>query len=102
MLQLSDGGLTILPPSSLRPAPAPVDDAGAAAADPHLTRGNARRQQFGITGGSPGKVEAILNQMRSDELFRECRQGDVTMQRWWARLDSTGARLREALGLLCH
>jgi type II secretory pathway component GspD/PulD (secretin) len=82
-------------------APAQVAEAGAAAAEPMATRMQALRQQFGFAGGSPSNVEAIMSQMQTTELFREFRQGDVAMERW-DRLDSTGARLREALGFLYY
>lgn len=82
-------------------APAQVAEAGPAAADPMAARMKALRQQFGFGAASPGNVEAIMNQMQTNELFREFRQGDVSMERW-DRAHSTGARLREALGFLYY
>jgi tetratricopeptide (TPR) repeat protein len=78
-----------------------VAEAGPAAADPMATRMKALREQFGFGGGSPSNVEAIMNQMQGNELFREFRQGDVSMERW-DRAHTTGARLKEALGFLYY
>lgn len=80
-------------------APVQTHDAAAKEADPMAARMQALRQQFGFAGGSPGNVEAIMNQLSTNELFREFRQGDVTMERW-DRAHTTGERLKEALGFL--
>ncbi len=57
------------------------------------------REQFGLAGQTPSNVESILNRLKQQDLFREFRQGDVTMERW-DRMRTTGDRLREALGFL--
>ena len=80
-------------------APVQTHDATAKEADPMAARMQALRQQFGFAGGSPGNVEAIMNQLKTNELFREFRQGDVAMERW-DRAHTTGERLKEALGFL--
>ncbi len=80
-------------------APVQTHDAAAKEADPMAGRMQALRQQFGFAGGSPGNVEAIMNQLKTNELFREFRQGDVAMERW-DRAHTTGERLKEALGFL--
>jgi pilus assembly protein CpaC len=82
-------------------APVQTHDAAAKEADPMAARMQALRQQFGFSGGSPGNVEAIMNQLGSNELFREFRQGDVAMERW-DRAHTTGERLKEALGFLYY
>ena len=42
-----------------------------------------------------------MNQLQTNDYFREFRQGDVTIERW-DRMRSTGDRLREALGFLYY
>jgi tetratricopeptide (TPR) repeat protein len=61
----------------------------------------ALREMFGFTGGTPSSVEAILSHLKTNDLFREFRQGDVTLERW-DRMHSTGDRLRQALGFLYY
>jgi hypothetical protein len=61
----------------------------------------ALREKFGIANHLPSNVEAIMNQLRPVEFFREFRQGDVAMERW-DRMTSTGDRLREALEFLYY
>lgn len=82
-------------------APVQTHDAAAKEADPMAARMQALRQQFGFAGGSPGNVEAIMNQLNKNELFREFRQGDVAMERW-DRARTTGERLKEVLGFLYY
>lgn len=61
----------------------------------------ALREKFGISGNTPSSVEAILSHLKTSDLFREFRQGDVTLERW-DRMHSTGDRLRQALGFLYY
>lgn len=62
----------------------------------------ALREKFGFTGShTPSSVEAILSHLKSTDLFREFRQGDVALERW-DRMHSTGDRLRQALGFLYY
>lgn len=61
----------------------------------------ALREKFGFTGGTPSSVEAILSHLKTNDLFREFRQGDVSLERW-DRMHSTGDRLRQALGFLYY
>jgi tetratricopeptide (TPR) repeat protein len=61
----------------------------------------ALREKFGFTGNTPSSVEAILSHLKANELFREFRQGDVTLERW-DRMHSTGERLRQALEFLYY
>src|SRR5690606_28366031 len=61
----------------------------------------ALREKFGLSASVPSNVEAIMNQMKPNEFFREFRQGDVAMERW-DRVRSTGDRLREALSFLYY
>ena len=61
----------------------------------------ALREKFGIAGNTPSSVEAILSHLKTSDLFREFRQGDVTLERW-DRMHSTGDRLRQALGFLYY
>lgn len=61
----------------------------------------ALREKFGLAPSVPSNVEAIMNQLKPGDFFREFRQGDVSMERW-DRMHSTGDRLREALGFLYY
>ena len=61
----------------------------------------ALREKFGISGNTSSSVEAILSHLKASDLFREFRQGDVTLERW-DRMNSTGDRLRQALGFLYY
>lgn len=65
------------------------------------TSTQALREKFGFTGGTPSGVEAILSHLKTNDLFREFRQGDVSLERW-DRMPSTGDRLRQALGFLYY
>lgn len=61
----------------------------------------ALREKFGVTGDTPSSVEAILSHLKTNDIFREFRQGDVTLERW-DRMHSTGDRLLQALGFLYY
>jgi pilus assembly protein CpaC len=61
----------------------------------------ALREKFGLSASIPSNVEAIMNQLKPGDFFREFRQGDVSMERW-DRMRTTGDRLREALGFLYY
>ena len=61
----------------------------------------ALREKFGFTGSTPANVEVVLQQLKTNDFFREFRQGDVTMERW-DRMQSTGDRLLQALGFLYY
>lgn len=65
------------------------------------TSTQALREKFGFTGGTPSGVEVILSHLKTNDLFREFRQGDVSLERW-DRMPSTGDRLRQALGFLYY
>lgn len=61
----------------------------------------ALREKFGFTGNTPSNVEVVLHQLKTNDFFREFRQGDVTLERW-DRMHSTGNRLLQALGFLYY
>jgi pilus assembly protein CpaC len=61
----------------------------------------ALREKLGFSGRTPANVESILNHLRTTNLFREFRQGDVSLERW-DRMHSTGDRLRQALDFLYY
>lgn len=82
-------------------APVQIAEAAPGADDSMASRMKALRERFGFSNSSPANVEAIMNQLQSNEFFREFRQGDVSMERW-ERMRSTGDRLREALGFLYY
>ena len=67
-------------------------------ADPAIL---AVRAKFGFTGDTPANTDAILSHLNANVLFREFRQGDVTIERW-DRMDSTGKRLLQALDFLYY
>lgn len=62
---------------------------------------NALREKFGFSGGSPSNAEAVLSHLKTNALFREFREGDVSLERW-ERMDSTGDRLRQSLEFLFY
>ncbi len=59
------------------------------------------RDQFGFSDSTPENIEAVMTQLQSIDLFREFRQGDVSLERW-DRMRTTGDRLKEALGFLYY
>jgi tetratricopeptide (TPR) repeat protein len=61
----------------------------------------ALREKFGFAGSTSSNAEAVLSHLKATELFREFRQGDVSLERW-DRMDSTGDRLRQTLGFLYY
>lgn len=61
----------------------------------------ALRDKFGLNGSTPSSVEAILSRLKTNDLFREFRQGDVALERWEST-QSTGDRLRQALGFIYY
>ena len=61
----------------------------------------ALREKLGFSGRTPSNVESILNHLKTTNLFREFRQGDVSLERW-DRMHSTGDRLRQALEFLYY
>lgn len=71
---------------------------GAPGTDPAV---KALREKFGFTGDTPANTDAVLSHLNANVLFREFRQGDVTIERW-DRMDSTGERLRQALEFLYY
>lgn len=77
------------------------EDPTAAGAESMASRMNALRERFGFAVNVAPNVDAILNQLQPNELFREFRQGDVAMERW-DRSSNTVDRLKEALGFLYY
>lgn len=61
----------------------------------------ALRDRFGFSGGSPTNTEAVLNQLQTNPLFREFRQGDVTLERW-ETTRTTIDRLKQSLDFLYY
>lgn len=61
----------------------------------------ALREKLGFSGKTPSNIESILNHLKTTNLFREFRQGDVSLERW-DRTHSTGDRLRQALDFLYY
>jgi pilus assembly protein CpaC len=61
----------------------------------------ALRRKFGFVGPSASSAEAVLSHLAPNTLFREFREGDVTLERW-ERTDSTLERLRQALDFLYY
>lgn len=84
----------------------PRNPAYTAKADPNQNTSSsdnikALREKFGFAVTNTPNVEAALNQLKKNDLFREFRQSDVTIERW-DRMDSTGSRLRQALDFLYY
>lgn len=82
-------------------APVQISEAARGADDSMASRMKTLREKFGFSNSTPTNVEAVMNQLRPNEFFREFRQSDVSMERW-ERMRSTGDRLREALGFLYY
>lgn len=61
----------------------------------------ALREKLGFSGRTPSNIESIVNHLKGTTLFREFRQGDVSLERW-DRMHSTGDRLRQALDFLYY
>jgi pilus assembly protein CpaC len=61
----------------------------------------ALREKLGFSGRTPSNIESILNHLRTTNLFREFRQGDVSLERW-DRMRTTGDRLRQAVEFLYY
>lgn len=61
----------------------------------------ALRRKFGFVGPTASSAEAVLSHLAPNTLFREFREGDVTLERW-ERTDSTLERLRQALDFLYY
>jgi pilus assembly protein CpaC len=61
----------------------------------------ALREKLGFSGRTPSNIESILNHLKTTHLFREFRQGDVSLERW-DRMHSVGDRLRQALEFLYY
>jgi tetratricopeptide (TPR) repeat protein len=72
-----------------------------AAAEAQAAQMKALREKFSFNNLIPPNVEAVMQQMRGNDFFREFRQGDVSMERW-DRMRTTGDRLREALDFLYY
>jgi len=79
--------------------PVQVADAPEAARESMASRMKTLRERFGFGARTPDNVDAVMNSLQPNELFREFRQGDVAMERW-DRMRSTGDRLKEALKFL--
>jgi hypothetical protein len=82
-------------------SPTQVSEDPGAASETMAGRMKALRERFGFGANVPPNVDAIMNQLQPNELFREFRQGDVAMERW-DRSSSTVERLKEALGFLYY
>jgi len=61
----------------------------------------ALREKYGFSASSTPNAEAVLSHLKANALFREFRDGDVSLERW-ERMDSTGDRLRQALDFLYY
>jgi pilus assembly protein CpaC len=61
----------------------------------------AMREKLGFSGRTPSNIELILTHLKTTNLFREFRQGDVSLERW-DRMHSTGDRLNQALEFLYY
>lgn len=94
---LKRSALILITPRS----PVQVSEAAPGVDDSMATRMKNLREKFGFSNNIPSNVDAVMNQLQSNEFFREFRQSDVAMEKW-ERMRSTGDRLREALGFLYY
>ncbi|MDQ2778808.1 MAG: type II and III secretion system protein, partial [Pseudomonadota bacterium] len=81
--------------------PVQVAEAPVSASDSMASRMKSLRERFGFGAAMPTNVEAVMNSLQPNDLFREFRQGDVSMERW-DRMRTTGDRLKEALEFLYY
>lgn len=95
--QLSHSALILITPRS--PIFAAKAEAGAAEGESASTK--ALRERLGFPTTIPPNVEAIVRSLSDTDLFRQFRQGDVSMERW-DRVATTGDRLRQALSFLYY
>ncbi|MES2024428.1 MAG: secretion protein [Pseudomonadota bacterium] len=82
-------------------SPVQISEATPDARDSMESRMKALRERFGFANSIAPNIDAVMNQLQSNDYFREFRQGDVSVERW-DRMRSTGDRLREALGFLYY
>ena len=68
---------------------------------PNAASTRALREQFGFSGSQATNAEAVLAHLKTNALFREFREGDISLERW-DRMSSTGERLRQALEFLYY
>ena len=61
----------------------------------------ALQEKLGLSTKYPSSAVSILDRLKKTEIFREFQQGDVSVARW-DRMNSTGARLKQALGFLYY
>jgi pilus assembly protein CpaC len=64
-------------------------------------RMKAFREKIGFPAHTTSNVEAVLHQLKTNDFFREFRQGDVVLERWDS-VETTGDRLKQALGFLYY
>lgn len=79
--------------------PVQINESGAG--ESMAIRMKALRERFGFADTTPANIEAVFAQLQSNKYFREFRQGDVSLERW-DRMQTTGERLKEALGFLYY
>ncbi|MNR84296.1 Type II secretion system protein D precursor [compost metagenome] len=82
-------------------SPVQISESPQDAGDSMVSRMKALRDRFGFSSTSSSNIEAVMNQLQTNDYFREFRQGDVSLERW-DRMRTTGDRLREALGFLYY
>ncbi|RQO33575.1 secretion protein [Herminiimonas sp. KBW02] len=82
-------------------SPVQVSESPQEAGDSMASRMKALRDRFGFANRSASNIDAVMNQLQTNDYFREFRQGDVSIERW-DRMRTTGDRLREALGFLYY
>lgn len=95
--QLQHSALILITPRA--PIYASQSEPGAADGTPDSVRALSARLGFPAT--IPPNVEAIVRSLDETSVFRQFRQGDVSMERW-DRVATTGDRLRQALSFLYY
>jgi len=61
----------------------------------------ALKEKLGLPPTFSSNALSILNDLKTSDVFREFRQGDVTIERW-DRMQSTASRLKQALEFLYY
>lgn len=74
---------------------------GSGMTDPGTHRMTLLRERYGLPSSTPTNTEAVLNQIKNNDFYREFRQSDVTMERW-DRMHTTVDRLKQMLDFLYY
>ncbi len=98
-VDLQHSALILITPRA--PIYASKSDGAAAGGDGANDSVKELRERLGFPDRVPANVESIVSSLNSTDLFRQFRQGDVSMERW-DKVRTTGDRLKQALSFLYY